>query len=266
MSTLSYARHRFPPAIIQHAVWLYFRFALSYRDVEDLLAERGIDVSYETVRRWALKFGRVYAARTRPRRPRPSGPLASGRGLHPDRRKDPLPLACRRRRGRSSRHHRAAAAQPEGGPQADAPAAETARIPAGGHRHRSPSVLRCGFPRSWPERSPCNRRAVEQPRGGLAPADAPPRKTAEGTRRHCSRSLRKHRFAVPMDVHRSITVLATLRTGLRTEWPVRDTAPEPTAVFSCDRGCSIKGELEHAPPQAVAPPEQASEPQVIERV
>jgi putative transposase len=73
MSTPSYARHRFPPAIIQHAVWLYFRFALSYRDVEDLLAERGIEVSYETVRRWALKFGRVYPARIRRRRPRPSG-------------------------------------------------------------------------------------------------------------------------------------------------------------------------------------------------
>ncbi len=69
MSSLSYARHRFPPAIIQHAVWLYFRFALSYRDVEDLLAERGIDASYETVRRWAFKFGRVYAARIRQRRP-----------------------------------------------------------------------------------------------------------------------------------------------------------------------------------------------------
>ena len=72
MSSPSYARHRFPPAIIQHAVWLYFRFALSYRDVEDLLAERGIDASYETVRRWALKFGRVYAARIRQRRQRAS--------------------------------------------------------------------------------------------------------------------------------------------------------------------------------------------------
>ena len=72
MHRFSYARHRFPPAIIQHAVWLYFRFALSYRDVEDMLAERGIDVSYETVRRWALKFGRIYAERIRRRRPRPS--------------------------------------------------------------------------------------------------------------------------------------------------------------------------------------------------
>ncbi len=48
--TISFARHQFPPAIIQYAVWLYLRFTLSYRDVEDLLAERGLDVSYETVR------------------------------------------------------------------------------------------------------------------------------------------------------------------------------------------------------------------------
>ena len=56
--TISFARHQFPPAIIRHAVWLYVRFTLSYRDVEDLLAERGLDISYETVRRWVLKFGR----------------------------------------------------------------------------------------------------------------------------------------------------------------------------------------------------------------
>ena len=56
--TISFARHQVPPAIIRHAVWLYVRFTLSYRDVEDLLAERGLDVSYETVRRWVLKFGR----------------------------------------------------------------------------------------------------------------------------------------------------------------------------------------------------------------
>jgi putative transposase len=72
MSTLPCARHRFPPAIIRHAVWFCFRFALSCRDIEDLLAERGIDVSCETLRRWALKFGRAYAARIRRRRPRSS--------------------------------------------------------------------------------------------------------------------------------------------------------------------------------------------------
>ena len=57
MTSLCYRRHRFPPEIIQHAIWLYLRFTLSYRDVEELLAERGLDISYETVRRWVLKFG-----------------------------------------------------------------------------------------------------------------------------------------------------------------------------------------------------------------
>ena len=56
MAEISYRRHRFPPVIIQHAVWVYLRFTLSYRDVEELLAERGLDISYETVRCWVLKF------------------------------------------------------------------------------------------------------------------------------------------------------------------------------------------------------------------
>jgi len=57
----SYSGHRFPPEIIIHAVWLYYRFCLSFRDVEDLLAERGITVSYETIRQWCRKFGAEYA-------------------------------------------------------------------------------------------------------------------------------------------------------------------------------------------------------------
>lgn len=65
-----YHRHRFPQDIIRHAVWLYYRFCLSYRDVEDLLAERGIKVSYESIRRWCLRFGPTYANRLRKR----SGP------------------------------------------------------------------------------------------------------------------------------------------------------------------------------------------------
>ena len=72
MAELSYRRHRFPPVIIQHAVWLYLRFTLSYRDVEDLLAERGLDISYETIRNWVLKFGPMIARQLRRRRPRPS--------------------------------------------------------------------------------------------------------------------------------------------------------------------------------------------------
>ena len=65
MCNLSYHRHRFPAEVIQYAVWLYFRFPLSFRDVEDLLAQRGIDVSYETVRRWSVKFGLAYARKLR---------------------------------------------------------------------------------------------------------------------------------------------------------------------------------------------------------
>ena len=71
MDNLSYHRNHYPTVVIQQAIWLYFRFALSYRDVEDMLAERGIDVSYETVRRWALKFGAIIARKLRRARPRP---------------------------------------------------------------------------------------------------------------------------------------------------------------------------------------------------
>jgi transposase-like protein len=72
MTRISFARHQFPPDIIRHAVWLYLRFTLSFRDVEDLLAERGLDVSYETVRRWVLKFGPLFAKELRRRRHRPT--------------------------------------------------------------------------------------------------------------------------------------------------------------------------------------------------
>ena len=71
MDKLSYHRHRYPSVVIQQAIWLYFRFPLSYRDVEDMLAERGIDVSYETVRRWAVKFGAIIARKLRRGRSRP---------------------------------------------------------------------------------------------------------------------------------------------------------------------------------------------------
>jgi transposase-like protein len=72
MRPLSFKHHRFPPEIIRHSIWLYARFTLSFRDVEEMLAERGLDVSYETIRRWFLKFGTVIAANLRRTRPRPS--------------------------------------------------------------------------------------------------------------------------------------------------------------------------------------------------
>ena len=64
-------RHRFPAEIISHAVWLYHTFCLSFRDIELMLAERGIEVSYETIRRWCRKFAQTFANRLRRRRPRP---------------------------------------------------------------------------------------------------------------------------------------------------------------------------------------------------
>jgi transposase-like protein len=73
MPPLTYSGYRFPRDIIQRAVSMYLRFTLSYRDVEELLAERGIAVTYETVRRWVLKFGPAFARNLRRLRPRPTG-------------------------------------------------------------------------------------------------------------------------------------------------------------------------------------------------
>ena len=66
-----YFRHRFPAEIISHCVWLYSRFCLSYRDVEEIMGERGVVVTYETIRDWSQKFGGTYAKRLRSRSPRP---------------------------------------------------------------------------------------------------------------------------------------------------------------------------------------------------
>jgi transposase-like protein len=73
MAVISFKRHRFPPDVIGHAVWLYFRFTLSIRDVEELLSQRGIDVSREAVRCWVNKFGPLIAANLRRRRSPPTG-------------------------------------------------------------------------------------------------------------------------------------------------------------------------------------------------
>lgn len=72
MRAISFKRHRFPADIIRHAIWLYFRFTLSLRDVEELLAERGIDASYETIRCWTIKFGPQFARALKKRRLAPS--------------------------------------------------------------------------------------------------------------------------------------------------------------------------------------------------
>lgn len=72
MKPISFKRHRFPAEVIRQAVWLYFRFSLSLRDVEELMAARGINVSYETIRCWTIKFGPQIARRLKRLRPAPS--------------------------------------------------------------------------------------------------------------------------------------------------------------------------------------------------
>ena len=68
MKPISFKRHRFPADVIRHVVWLYFRFSLSFRDVEELMAARGVDVSYETIRCWTIKSGPLIARRLKKRR------------------------------------------------------------------------------------------------------------------------------------------------------------------------------------------------------
>src|SRR5450631_2479379 len=103
MKQISYAGYRFPPEVIDHAIWLYLRFTLSFRDVEDLLAERGITVSYETIRRWVNHFGLMDSrglAQTPTQAPQD---LAYGRSLSENRWPHGLPVASRRRRRRGPR-------------------------------------------------------------------------------------------------------------------------------------------------------------------
>jgi putative transposase len=95
-----YKHHRFPGEIISHGVWLYYRFSLSYRDVEEILFERGITVTHEAIRQWCLKFGQDYANQLRHRRPQPGDKwhleivftqLIKTRGLATGSRRDDVP-------------------------------------------------------------------------------------------------------------------------------------------------------------------------------
>ena len=81
MGQLSFKRHRFPPEMIRNSIWIYARFTLSFRGVEEMFAERRLDVSYETVRRWFLKFGSAFAANLKGSRPTPSEVVLEQIGL-----------------------------------------------------------------------------------------------------------------------------------------------------------------------------------------
>jgi transposase-like protein len=155
MAELSYRRHRFPPVVIQHAVWLYLRFTLSYRDVEDLLAERELDISYETIRSWVLKFGPVIVRRLRRRRPRPSDRWhldemvvrIAGKRRYlwraVDHEGEVLDTLVQRRRDARGRA------------EADAQASQEARICAEVAGHRQASLLRLGVSASTTDLPSC---------------------------------------------------------------------------------------------------------------
>src|ERR1700722_10888965 len=102
MPKIGYSGYRFPPEIIYQAIWLYLRFTLSFRDVEDLLAERGIAISYETVRRWVNHFGPIICSGIAETPSQAACGLASGRGLSENRWAHGLSMARGRRRGRGS--------------------------------------------------------------------------------------------------------------------------------------------------------------------
>src|SRR5215472_15090910 len=168
MTEISYRRHRFPPVVIQQAVWMYLRFTLSYRDVEELLAERGLDISYETVRCWVLKFGPVIARRLRRCRPRPSN------RWHLD--EMVVRIAgermCRRPRGRDPRHAGSAPTRQSRSAATDAQAAQEARLRTQIAGHRQAALLRRGVPASPSDLPARAGAAQEQSRRKLASAGA----------------------------------------------------------------------------------------------
>jgi hypothetical protein len=142
MVQLSYRRHRFPAEIIQHAIWLYLCFTLSYRNVEELLAERGLDVLCERVRRWVLKFGPLIARKLRQDRPRLSARWhldemvvrIAGKRMYLRRAVD--------HEGRGPRYARSASPRYAAGTPADAQAAQETGLHTEVAGHRQAGLLR----------------------------------------------------------------------------------------------------------------------------
>ena len=93
LSVSLYKGYRFPSAIISHCIWLYFRFSLSFRDIEEIMAERGVIVTYETIRQWCLKFGQEYANELKKRRGKLGDKWHQDARLSQNQREAALPLA-----------------------------------------------------------------------------------------------------------------------------------------------------------------------------
>jgi putative transposase len=171
---ISCTLHRFPPVIIQHAIWLYFRFPLSFRDVDEMLAERGIEVSYETVRRCVLKFGPAFAANIKSSRPRPSATWhldevfvrICGKSTYLWRAVDDEGevLEVLHSLGEISAHL-----------EIDAETIEETGIHSRHDCHRQTGFLRSGAVGTWPGAPSCHRRSIDQSGRKFTPTDAPKR-------------------------------------------------------------------------------------------
>ena len=164
----NYRGYRFPAEVISHAVWLYYRFTLSFRDVEDLLAQRSIIVTYETIRQWCLTFGLAYARTVRRRR----RTTASRRALRHPQRRPTVSLARGGRGRRRARHPGAVAAQSTGGHTVLPQAVEKTRLRASPADHRqAPQLLGRASYRDA-VRGPQYSAVRKQPSGGLASTDS----------------------------------------------------------------------------------------------
>ena len=137
----SYRGYRFPSEIISHAVWLYYRFGLSFRDVEDLLAERGITVTYEAIRLWCRTFGLNYARRLRRRRGRQGDTWYLDELFVKIQGQQQYLWRAVDEDGDGPRHSRAVAAQSAGRPHGSSGSCETPRPRASPADHRQAAQL-----------------------------------------------------------------------------------------------------------------------------
>ena len=138
-----YHRHRVPVEIISHCVWLYFRFPLSFRDVEEMLAMRGVSLSYETVREWCLKFGQTYANGLRHKAHRPGDRWHLDEVFPKDQRTTPLPLACGRSGWRGAGYFGSEAKGQEGSKEILSQVFKGFAVCPARDRHRQAEELQC---------------------------------------------------------------------------------------------------------------------------
>ena len=167
----SYKGFRFPPEIISHCVWLYHRFPLSLRDVQELMLERGVDVSYETIRAWCDRFGQQYANQLRRRGRRPGDKWHLDEVFVQINGAPAVPVARGRPARQRARHSGPVAPKRGGRKEVLPPTAQGPAVGAQGDRHRQARPLAGGAPRARAVGDPSPVEVPEQPRRELASAD-----------------------------------------------------------------------------------------------